>query len=64
MYTRFVMASACQEQAHSDLWEKCDRKTAFPTGRCAGVISMPGTLTNLLKEGGKYAPPPEKRMDR
>lgn len=24
---------------------------------------MPGTMTNLLREGGKYAPPPEKRMD-
>lgn len=24
---------------------------------------MPGTLTSLLSEGGKYAPPPENRMD-
>ncbi|KAL7541035.1 hypothetical protein ACHAXR_010567 [Thalassiosira sp. AJA248-18] len=61
LYTRFVQASNCQHQ--TPLGEKCDRKTAFPTGRCAGVISMPGTMTNLLREGGKYAPPPEKRMD-
>mmetsp|Transcript_1938 Transcript_1938/g.3691 ORF Transcript_1938/g.3691 Transcript_1938/m.3691 type:complete len:1102 (-) Transcript_1938:147-3452(-) len=61
LYSRFVMASNCQEQTFNG--EKCDRKTAFPTGRCAGVISMPGTMTNLLREDGKYAPPPEKRMD-
>ena len=24
---------------------------------------MPGTMNNLLREGGRYAPPPEKRMD-
>jgi hypothetical protein len=59
LYSRFVMASNCQEQIPKG--EKCDRKTAFPTGRCAGVISMPGTMTELL--GGKYAPPPDKRMD-
>lgn len=61
LYSRFVRASNCQSQTPNG--EKCDRKTAFPTGRCAGVISMPGTMTKLLSEGGKYAPPPEKRMD-
>jgi hypothetical protein len=61
LYTRFVQASNCQHQ--TPLGEKCDRKTAFPTGRCAGVISMPGTMNNLLRDGGKYAPPAELRMD-
>lgn len=61
LYTRFVQASNCQHQ--TPLEEKCDRKTAFPTGRCAGVISMPGTMNNLLRDGGKYAPPRDKRMD-
>lgn len=61
LYHRFVQASNCQTQTPNN--EKCDRKTAFPTGRCAGVISMPGTMTHLLREDGKYAPPPEKRMD-
>ena len=61
LYTRFVQASNCQAQTPDG--KKCDRKTAFPTGRCAGVISMPGTMTNLLKEGGKYAPSPENRID-
>eukprot|EP00584_Thalassiosira_punctigera_P003619 CAMPEP_0172534374 /NCGR_PEP_ID=MMETSP1067-20121228/6761_1 /TAXON_ID=265564 ORGANISM="Thalassiosira punctigera, Strain Tpunct2005C2" /NCGR_SAMPLE_ID=MMETSP1067 /ASSEMBLY_ACC=CAM_ASM_000444 /LENGTH=1089 /DNA_ID=CAMNT_0013319153 /DNA_START=394 /DNA_END=3663 /DNA_ORIENTATION=+ len=61
MYSRFIMASNCQNQTADGV--KCDRKTAFPTGRCAGVISMPGTMTNLLREGGKYAPKSDKRMD-
>ena len=61
MYSRFVMASNCQEQTKNG--EKCNRKTAFPTGRCAGVISMPGTMTNLLKMGGKYAPESAQLME-
>ena len=61
LYARFVMASNCQEQIPK--WKKCSRKTVFPTGWCAGVVSMPGTLTQLLKEDGKYAPPPDLRMD-
>jgi len=56
MYRRVIMSSNCQEQTAQGV--KCDRKTAFPTGRCAGVISMPGTLTNMLREDGKYAPRP------
>jgi hypothetical protein len=51
LYSRFIMSSNCQVETKAG--EKCDRKTAFPTGRCAGVISMPGTLTNLLMEGGE-----------
>lgn len=61
LYSRFIMSSNCQVETAAG--KKCDRKTAFPTGRCAGVISMPGTLTKLLQEGGDYAPPPELRMD-
>ena len=59
LYWRIIRASNCQDQLANG--EKCDRKTAFPTGRCAMVISMPGTLTNMLRNGGKYAPLP--RMD-
>jgi len=61
-YWRYLLASNCQTQTAEGV--KCDRKTAFPTGKCFGVISMPGTMNNLLKEGGKYAPPPEKRQDQ
>jgi hypothetical protein len=61
-YWRYILASNCQNQTAAG--EKCDRKTAFPTGRCFGVVSMPGTMTNMLKEGGSYAPPPEKRQDK
>lgn len=56
------MASNCQTQTKDGV--KCDRKTAFPTGRCYGVISMPGTMNNLLREGGKYSPTPDKRQDQ
>ena len=56
LYWRIIRASNCQDQLANG--EKCDRKTAFPTGRCAMVISMPGTLTNMLRNGGKYAPRP------
>ena len=56
LYWRIIRASNCQDQLANG--EKCDRKTAFPTGRCAMVISMPGTLTNMLRNGGKYAPLP------
>jgi len=45
-YWRIIRSSNCQGQLPKG--EKCDRKTAFPTGRCAMVISMPGTLTSML----------------
>eukprot|EP00573_Skeletonema_grethae_P003344 CAMPEP_0201690996 /NCGR_PEP_ID=MMETSP0578-20130828/4272_1 /ASSEMBLY_ACC=CAM_ASM_000663 /TAXON_ID=267565 /ORGANISM="Skeletonema grethea, Strain CCMP 1804" /LENGTH=1068 /DNA_ID=CAMNT_0048176103 /DNA_START=182 /DNA_END=3388 /DNA_ORIENTATION=+ len=61
-YWRYILASNCQTQTAEGV--KCDRKTAFPTGKCFGVISMPGTMTNMLKEGGKYAPSPENRQDQ
>lgn len=62
LYWRYILASNCQTQTKEGV--KCDRKSAFPTGKCFGVISMPGTMNNLLKEGGKYAPPPENRQDQ
>ena len=54
MYQRIIASSNCQYQISRG--QKCSRKTAFPTGRCAGVISMPGTLTKMLRHGAKYAP--------
>ena len=53
-YWRVIRASNCQDQLAKG--EKCDRKKAFPTGRCAMVISMPGTLTSFLLPNGKRAP--------
>lgn len=61
-YWRYILASNCLTQTANG--EKCDRKSAFPTGKCFGVISMPGTMTNMLQEGGSLAPPPEKRQDQ
>jgi hypothetical protein len=60
LYWTIILNSNCQEQLAKG--EKCDRKTAFPTGRCAMVISMPGTLTKMLLDGAKYAPVP--RIDQ
>jgi gamma-aminobutyric acid type B receptor len=61
LHHRFLRASNCGDQLFNITSPyytgKCDRKTAFPTGKCAGVISMPGTMTKLLgANGGKYAP--------
>ena len=53
-YWRVIRSSNCQGQLKNG--EKCDRKTAFPTGRCAMVISMPGTLTSMLLDTGSRAP--------
>ena len=56
LHSRFMQSSNCHlglDQGSTVGY--CNRKTAFPTGRCAGVISMPGTMSNLLKPGGKYA---------
>ncbi|CAB9529621.1 activated protein kinase catalytic subunit alpha-1 [Seminavis robusta] len=58
-YYKIIRNSNCGEQLSNG--EKCDRKTAFPTGRCAMVISMPGTLTKMLLDGAKYAP--QRRVD-
>lgn len=38
----------------------CSRKTAFPTGKCAGVISMPGTMDALLLPHGSYSIKPRR----
>lgn len=64
LHDRFLRASNCQHQL--DARRKCDRKSAMRTGRCAGVISMPGTMTKLLKpwdRGGTYAPQPRYASD-
>ncbi|EGD77131.1 TK protein kinase [Salpingoeca rosetta] len=53
LFSRLVRSSNCQTELATT--GKCDRKTAFPTGRCAGVLSMPGTLTQLLLPDGKYS---------
>ena len=53
-YWRVIRSSNCQTQLTNG--EKCDRKSAFPTGRCAMVISMPGTLTSMLLENGSRSP--------
>jgi len=54
MYWRVIRASNCQEQLAKG--EKCDRKSAFPTGRCPMVISMPGTLTSFILPDAKRSP--------
>ena len=53
LHDRFLKASNCHTGVPSSTVGRCNRKTAFPTGRCAGVISMPGTMNSLLG-GGKY----------
>lgn len=53
-YWRVIKASNCQEQLANG--QKCDRKSAFPTGRCPMVISMPGTLTSFIIPNAKRAP--------
>lgn len=45
-YWRIIRTSNCQGQLSAG--QKCDRRPAFKTGRCAMVISMPGTLTSML----------------
>jgi len=49
LFYRLLASSNCPEQVAGGV--KCSRKTAFPTGRCAGTISMPGTLTKMLVPG-------------
>jgi len=53
-YWKVIKNSNCQDQLAKG--EKCDRKKAFPTGRCPMVISMPGTLTSFILPGAKRAP--------
>jgi len=53
-YWRVVRASNCQDQLVRG--EKCDRKKAWPTGRCPMIISMPGTLNSFLLPDAKRAP--------
>mmetsp|Transcript_82811 Transcript_82811/g.208543 ORF Transcript_82811/g.208543 Transcript_82811/m.208543 type:complete len:1058 (-) Transcript_82811:163-3336(-) len=69
LHRRFLLASNCQDQLKPigtnpyALGGKCCRKVAMQTGKCAGVISMPGTMTKLLKPwsaGGEFAPQPRR----
>lgn len=53
-YYRIILSSNCQTQIPNG--EKCDRKKAFPTGRCPMVISLPGTLTKMLLHNASLAP--------
>lgn len=48
LFHRYLRASNCHVGINASTTGYCDRKTAFPTGRCAGVISMPGTLSKIL----------------
>lgn len=58
-YWRVIRSSNCPEQLENG--KDCDRRTAWTTGRCAMVISMPGTLTSMLLDTGSRAP--ENRTD-
>ena len=51
IFNRIAKSSNCQEQlnAGKESWAfKCNRQAAFREGRCAGVLSMPGTMTRML----------------
>ncbi|CAK0876943.1 unnamed protein product [Prorocentrum cordatum] len=63
LHARFLRASNCQDQLES--LGKCDRKSAMQSGRCAGVISMPGTMTKMLMppDDQNYAPQPRYAED-
>jgi hypothetical protein len=66
LFDRFVRSSNCRDQLdpESEYYTgKCDRRTAFPTGKCAGVLSMPGTMTGLLLPDGKYAIQPRTEFN-
>jgi len=71
IHRRVLASSNCQEQQaegghytnfgvrRTDL--SCDRRKAMMSGRCAGVISMPGTMNRMLlpwDQGGSTAPQP------
>jgi len=71
LHRRVLASSNCQEQQgagghytnagvrRADF--RCDRRKAMAAGRCAGVISMPGTMTKMLlpwDRGGSTSPQP------
>ena len=71
IHRRVIDSSNCQEQQAKGghytnfgmqrMDFKCDRRKAMMAGRCAGVISMPGTMTKMLRpwdQGGSTAPQP------
>jgi len=64
LHRRFLRSSNCPDQVAAG--ERCHRKPAMQAGRCAGVISMPGTMTRMLKPwdaGGSWAPQPRYASD-
>ena len=79
LFLRLMRSSNCPDQIAGHEWVpealrghptlgsagngRCDRRSAFATGRCAAVISMPGTLNSMLLESGKYSPIPQQRTD-
>jgi len=55
LHNRFILASNCQPTCIASGECTCDRKKDFKDGRCAGVLSMPSTMTQLLEPGGKLS---------
>eukprot|EP00730_Choanoeca_flexa_P017682 TRINITY_DN8547_c0_g1_i2.p1 TRINITY_DN8547_c0_g1~~TRINITY_DN8547_c0_g1_i2.p1 ORF type:complete len:1147 (+),score=180.38 TRINITY_DN8547_c0_g1_i2:51-3491(+) len=65
LFDRLIQSSNCQDElqpvgSNPYAKGKCDRKTAFPTGKCAGLLSMPGTMNNLLLPDGSYTIEPRR----
>mmetsp|Transcript_57596 Transcript_57596/g.166724 ORF Transcript_57596/g.166724 Transcript_57596/m.166724 type:complete len:1331 (-) Transcript_57596:116-4108(-) len=68
LFWRVVMSSNCPDQMKEPGTNpyaigSCDRRSAFRTGKCAGVISMPGSLNGMLlplNAGGSNSP---RRVD-
>eukprot|EP00808_Paulinella_micropora_P018061 g22921.t1 len=60
LFYRVAKSSNCQEQLKVEKYAfKCHRQSAFKAGRCAGVLSMPGTMTSMLRpwdHGGSNSP--------
>mmetsp|Transcript_19961 Transcript_19961/g.25912 ORF Transcript_19961/g.25912 Transcript_19961/m.25912 type:complete len:1073 (-) Transcript_19961:150-3368(-) len=57
IYERILRTSNCVEQIRRG--ERCDRRPAFKTGRCAAVISLPGTMDRMIlpeSSGGTLSP--------
>ena len=66
MHDRMMRAGNCQASCYDIGGASqctCNRKNDFRGGRCAGVISMPGTMVNLLNPGKKYAIEPRRDAD-
>eukprot|EP01147_Barroeca_monosierra_P005467 gene5467-7168_t len=53
LFSQLLQTSNCQSQLKE--FGTCNRLTAFRTGRCAGVLSMPSTLTQMLLPDGAHS---------